>query len=77
MLIYHMRGNSNAAVSSNLAKYVKKCYKSKVTHKRKAIHPKESVRSGQKKSRKKSLSKKNKNFLEGLGLKVKQTVENC
>lgn len=71
MKIYNLRG-SNAHTDE----HVKKGYKSPSKRNHGVIPGKVGVPSRRKTS-KKRISTKNKKFLEGLGLKVKQSIENC
>lgn len=62
--------------SSNAHTEVKKDYKSPSKRNHDVILGKVAVKSRQK-TRKNKISSKNKKFLEGLGLKVNQSIENC
>lgn len=85
MLIYHshcMDSNGFQIRGKNVKnmKNVRKGYKSRVNRKSAVIRSKVLRTSSQKKTkvkRRKNLSKQNKQFLEGLGLKVKEHKENC
>lgn len=74
MLVYHARCNTGSNNSKNKKSNMKKEYKSTVKRKRRVSRVKATGSVGQKKKPKvrKKLTKKNKQFLEGLGLKVKQ-----
>lgn len=78
MKIYNVRcnRNTNGPVSGGKDQSTGKGYKS--PRKRKSSVNRRGVpgSSGQKTS-KKAISTKNRKFLEGLGLKVKQSIENC
>lgn len=71
MKMYNIRGNRNSSGSTS-----EKGYKSPSKRKHGVIPGGSSV-TNRRKTGKKSISSKNKKFLEGLGLKVKQSVENC
>lgn len=76
MLIYHNSGIGTASnifnnTKKNLQKQ-KKNYKSSGNRKPMPIHTKVLEQEDQKKKVRKKLTKKNKQFLEGLGLKVKR-----
>lgn len=78
MLIYH--AHCIIGSGSNFFFNDGKGYKSADKRKHRVSQVRVLNPSGQKKSkvsRKKNLSKKNKQYLEGLGLKVKQNIENC
>lgn len=73
MKIYNIRCNrsSNAIGSDSKNRKSKKGYKRKSDHETSVISPSVS------KGGRQNLSSKNRKFLEGLGLKVKQSIENC
>lgn len=81
MLVYHSRNAKSKILNDfkNKRKNMKKEYKSIDNRKYCVIRAKASSGKSQKKSgkQKKKISKKNIQFLEGLGLKVKQNIEQC
>lgn len=82
MLIYHTHrdGRSNTVsneLHGNVKNKVKNRYKSRTKRTSEVIRAKVSGGDRPKKSKpRKKLTKKNKKFLEGIGLKVKQNSEN-
>lgn len=82
MLLYHNCEHCSTIALNNKRKPPKKDYKLSGKRKPPFIRTKPLGPSGggggrKKKNTKKELSNKNRRFLEGLGLKVKQSVENC
>lgn len=77
MLIYHNSNTSSKIFNDfeNRRKKEKKKYKSIDTRKKYVIRAKPSVKEGVK-IQKNKISKKNIKFLDTLGLKVKQNIEN-
>lgn len=80
MILYHKRNNSMkmSSNSKNNTKTMKKKYKSVINRKGRVIPTKSTKKVGRKTKAKKlkkpkNISKKNINFLEGLGLKVKDS----
>lgn len=69
MLIYHIHSN---ACSINGREYKSSGKRNHSVNQTKVLRD-----ISRKSSRNKKLSKTNKKFLEGLGLKVKQSIENC
>lgn len=72
MLIYHTHSNACSIGGGE--------YKSKAKRVKSVNPPKVSGAGSRRRSKSlgnRKLSKKNKKFLEGLGLKVKQSIENC